>query len=151
MATDIAVHWQDYPAEVGYLTTELNNLAGKKLGASIDNSSSGARFIDFEVTLAEQGAARDNGAYIAIYILPSVDGVNYCYGGDAQEPPASALVASMPLDAVVTARIVTATHIKTPAGLFKILLKNVTGQNLAASGNTLKYTLYSEAATATPA
>jgi len=140
------VNWSDYPAEVTYLSTEINALAdgGNDLGATIDNSANGDMYMDLELYLAEQGSARDTGAFVALYILPSVDGVNFCYGGDSLDPPANTHRANFLFDAAVTARYSTVIHILLPAGLFRMLVMNETGQTFAATGNTLKYTLYNE-------
>jgi hypothetical protein len=140
------VNWLDYPSATSYMTTELNSLADDdtKLGAAIDNTSNGDMYMDVEFYIAAQGSARDAGGYVALYFLASVDGTNYCYGDDALVPPGNALAATFPLDAATTARYVTVTHLLVPAGKFKILLENQTGQAFASSANTVKYTLYNE-------
>jgi hypothetical protein len=140
------VNWLDYPSATSYLTTELNALAdaGNKLGAAIDNTSNGDMYMDIELYVAAQGSARSAGAYVGFHILASVDGTNYCYGADAVDPPAHTLAAAAPLDAATTARYVTMTHILLPAGKFKILVENKTGQAFAATGTTVKYALYNE-------
>lgn len=140
------VNWSDYPSAVTYLTTGLNALAdgGNKLGAEIDNTGNGDMYADFEMYIATQGSARDSGAFVALYILPSVDGVNFCYGGDSLDPPANTHRANFLFDAAVTARYSTIIHVLLPAGKFKLLVINETGQAFAGTGNTLKTTVYNE-------
>lgn len=138
------LNWLNYPSATSYLTTELNSLAsaGNKIGAAIDNTSAGDMFADFEVVIATQGGARSAGAYIALYVIPSVDGTNYTMGDDSVDPPATTMVCAIPLDAATTARRIACTHVLIPAGKFKVLLENNTGQAFASSGNTLAYTIY---------
>lgn len=140
------VNWSDYPGATTYLTTELNALAdgGNDLGAEIDNTGNGDMYMDLELYLATQGSARDSGAYVAVYILPSVDGTNFCYGGDSLDPPSNTWRANFLFDAATTARYSTITHVLLPAGKLKLLVMNETGQAFAGTGNTLKYTLYNE-------
>lgn len=140
------INWSAYPSATSYLTTELNSLAdgARKLGAAIDNTSNGDMYMDIEFYVAAQGSARAADAVINIWIVPSIDGTNYVYGSDSLDPPANTFVAAMPLDATTTARYIGVTHILCPAGKFKLQFRNDTGQTLAASGNTAKYTLYNE-------
>lgn len=130
-----------------YLSTELNSLAdgANKLGAKIDNEADGENemFIDVEFSIATQGSARDAGAYVALYLLESVDGTNFTYGSDSVDPPASALIDVFLLDAATTARYVCLTNLQLPPLDFKLLLMNETGQAFASSGNTLKYRIHS--------
>jgi hypothetical protein len=99
-------------------------------------------FLAAELYIAEQGSARSAGAYVTLYLVPSVDGTNYTYGGDALTPPATCLVGDFVLDATVTARYVSLPCIAIPPTKFKLLVINETGQAFAASGNTLKYRTY---------
>lgn len=141
-----AINWESNPSLTSYLTTELNSLAdgGNDLGGAIDNSSGLDMYMDLELSLAEQGSARDSGAYVAIYLIPSADGGStYAYGGDSLDPGANHLVATIPFDAAVTARDQLATMIPVPPGHFKLLVMNETGQAFAGTGNTLSYRLYS--------
>jgi hypothetical protein len=139
--------WEAPAAVQTYLTTELNSLAdgGNKLGGSIDNETDGTNefFANLELLVATQGSARDSGATVDVYLLPSVDGTNYCYGADATDPPESAYVGSFVLDAATTARYVTLHNLPIPPLKFKLLVINNTGQALAATTNTLKYRLHS--------
>jgi len=145
MATE---HKWEAPAAVQtYLSTELNALAdgGNKPGAAIDNQTDGTNdlYASLELYLAAQGSARDAGATVDVYLLPSVDGTNYCYGSDSDDPPATAYVGSFVLDAATAARYATLHNLPVPPLRFKLLLVNNTGQALAAAGNTLKYRLHS--------
>lgn len=139
--------WEAPASIQTYLSTELNSLSdgSNKLGAKVDNVADGENelFAALELYLATQGSARDSGATVDVYLLPSVDDTNFCYGSDSVDPPASAYIGSFVLDAATTARYVTLHNIPLPPLDFKLLLVNNTGQAFASSGNTLKYRLHS--------
>lgn len=140
------INWSDYPAATSYLTTALDALANaaNKLGGSIDNTANGDQYMDLELYVAAQGGARSAFAYVSVYILPSVDGTNYAYGDDSTTPAAVNLAGAFHLDAATTARYCVITHVRLPAGKFKILVQNNTGQAFAANSSTLKYALYND-------
>lgn len=140
------INWLTYPSPTTYLTTELNNLAiaGNVVGAAIDNTANGDRWMDIELYLSVQSGTRTAGAHVAVYILSSTDGTNYTFGSASVDPPISAYVGGLQLDAAVSARYVNITQIPLPAGKFKILFRNMTGYALASSGNTVKYAIYNE-------
>lgn len=137
--------YSSFPSLTSYLTTELNSLANgsRKLGAALDTAQ--ATYMAVEVEIAAQGSNRSATAVIEVYLLKSFDGgTDYDYGSDSLDPALTNLAASLPLDATTTARVITAMF-PLPGDLpyCKLLLKNVTGQAFASSGNTLKYALFS--------
>jgi len=140
------INWSDPgSSSTSYLTTELNALASAagKLGAAIDNDA-GKRWAMIEVTLAEQASARSTGGHIDLYAIKSADGgTTYGYGADALTPGSHDLLGALEYDAAVTARVATGMFM-IPAGHFKLLVINSTGQALAATTNTVKYALFSE-------
>lgn len=140
------INWSDFPAATTYLTTELDALAdgANKLGAAIDNTANGDMYMDLELYVAAAATSRESGAHAPLYMLPSVDGTNYCYGSDTLDPPATALVSNFVLTAASDALYTTLDHILVPAGKFKMLIMNETGFALAGSMSTLKYALYNE-------
>jgi len=126
-----------------YLTTELNSLAdgGNKLGADINNEA-GNMYTRIEVSVATQGSARAADASVDIFAIKSSDGgTTFGYGSDSLDPPVTDLLISVPMDAAVTARVLVG-DVQIPAGHFKLLLINETGQAFAATGNTMKYSLF---------
>lgn len=139
------VNWLTYPSATSHLTTELNSLAnaGRKLGAAVTTTRD--QYMDVELSLAAQGSARSAGAAVELYLLPSVDGSNYAYGADAGPDPAGTHLAGLfQFDAATTARLDNVVGIFVPAGNWKLMVINRTGQAFAASANTLKYTLYDD-------
>lgn len=131
-----------------YLTTELNSLADSdtKVGAKIDNGADGENelFIALELVIATQASARDAGGRIEVYLLPSLDDTNFNYGDDADLVDPGQLLCVFNLDAATTARRVVRQDLEIPPLDFKLQARNKTGQAFAASGNTLKYRLYSQ-------
>lgn len=138
------VLWPTSLSWTTYLTTELNSLAsaGNKLGGAI--SPSGERWMALLLDLAAQGSNRASGAHVAVFVLPS-DDTTFAYGSDSLLPSESHREKAFILDSgVTTARFDVVVGIPIPPGDFKILVRNVTGVAFAASGNTVKYALYTE-------
>ena len=129
-------------AAASALTTELNSLANSAnctASSAIDNSSNVHLYMDIELVVAAQGAARSSGAYVGIYMVQALDGTNY---DDTNEVTAE-MVCAFVLDNTTTARRASRRNIPIPPGTFKLFARNQTGQALAASGNTVKYRIHS--------
>lgn len=128
------------------LTTELNSLANGAVStasAAQDNDTAGARdlYAQFEIYLAAQGTNRGAGAFVSLYLVPELDGTNY--GATTDECLDNYFAGSASLDdAALAARYLVIDRVRLPVGDFKVLLKNNTGQTLAASANTVKYRAY---------
>lgn len=139
------------------LSTEFNSLANGSitaLSSEITNNSAATRFpyMEVEFYIAAQGTARASGAFCALYLVPEVDDTNYpdtSTSTTGNEYMNAYYVASFPLDAATTARRLTIRQIDLPPGNFKLAVSNATGQAMAASGNTLKYRMYSDEYTTT--
>jgi hypothetical protein len=124
------------------LTTELNSLAnGSNCTASsaLDNTSDLHLYHDLTLTLGTQ-TARSAGAFVAVFIVPAIDGSNY---DDTNEVTASPPVAIFSLDAATTARQCSQFNVPVPPALFKYFVRNATGQAFASSGNLLEYRAHS--------
>lgn len=121
------------------LSTELNGLANaaySALSAEIDNEAGLNQYIDLELVIAAQGAARSAGAYIGVYVAYAVDNTpNY---PDTANDSFAKLLAVFPLDATANARRLVEVNLPLAPFRMKLYVKNATGQALAASGNTLK-------------
>lgn len=125
-----------YGTTVQVLTTGLNTLAtatNSAVSSAFDNTTAKDLYVDIELNLAVQGSARSAGAFVAVFMTPSVDGTNY---PDANETTAE-LVALFTLDAATTARRLARRDVPIPPGLMKFFARNVTGQAFAASGTTV--------------
>ena len=139
MTTRYAAH----DTAVTVLSTELNSLGnGSNKITSTARSNDAATterelFAKFSLSLAAQGAARDSGASVSLYIIPEVDGT-YAYGSDSLDPSGNHYVGSFNFDAATTARVDVLTDVRLPNSDYHVLVQNNTGQAFAASGNTLK-------------
>lgn len=133
------------PTLTDAITTGLNSLAdgANAISGEIDNTTSLHLYMLIEVNIALQGSARASDAFAEVYVLPSADGTNFDTGDGSTDPSKSNLRATMTFDAVTAARRGSVWNIVVPPKKFKLLFINETGQALAASGNTLKYALYS--------
>lgn len=132
------------------LSTELNSLADSTsdttgfsaLSAEVNGETGLQQYIDLELVLAAQGAARASGAFVAVYIAYAVDSTpNY---PDTANKPLDRLLCIFGLDAATTARRLTVTNLPLAPLKFKLYVLNDTGQAFAATGNTLKYRLHNE-------
>lgn len=129
-----------YGGLASVLTTELNALgAGSSSNASsaIDNSTTLDLFDDLELTV-DFVSAPAAGGYVAVYLLPAVDGTNYADGSSSVAPAASLLVATIDILASTAAQRLAARMIAIPPGLFKYMVTNNTSQAFPASGSILK-------------
>ena len=143
------------------MTTELNSLATATAAvssAAISNDAeTGERYplAEFELYIAAQGTNRSASSHIELYIIPEVDDTNY--GDTTDECLDNYLVVNPGLnagaspvaytwkvdDGALAARYLVITDVRIPPGDFKVAIKQTTGQTFAASGNTLKYRMYS--------
>lgn len=127
------------------LSTGLNSLANNTMSAAsstIANQTNLDLYCDIEVALASLSPA--TGAYVAIYILESVDGTNFPAQSDADlRLTTTQLLAVIPLGtATTTAQRVAARNILLPPNAFQLKLDNQAGVALNASGNTVKIDTY---------
>ena len=142
------LRWSAYDAIVSYLTTELNSLAnnGNKLGVAINFAASGADrtlYLDVELYLASVDLSAQTNPAVYLWLLPRTDGTNYEDGADAIDP-ARAPDKIFALRAFNGVQRVFARFVMTTSDYGKLLVENKAGAAFAASGNTIKYYLYSQ-------
>lgn len=133
---------------VSYLTTALNSLgnAGYVLGAAIDPSAftapnANGLMMNLEVAMAAFSPGVSG--YLTLWRIDSVDGTNFADGDTTNGAPAGTpiWVRGVITGTTVTRRAVFS-GIVLPSTKFKFLLQNNTGATMAASGNTMSYTVY---------
>lgn len=131
----------NYETIASVLTTELNSLANAAYcaasGAQGADGTGGPLFGDFELVLGSLNPT-DNFALAELYILPSVDGTNYSDAPSATNPGADMLAGIFSGDYGSSAKRISLRDIPLPPGLWKAVLKNISGVSMAASGNTVK-------------
>lgn len=130
-----------YATPTTVLSTELNSLGNNgntAAGTAFDNSVNRYPLADLIVNVAPQGSARTAGATIGVYMVVAADGTNY----DSVNEVTAELAGVVLLDSATTARQRTVRGVELPPGLVKFFARNLTGQALAASGNTVAVAPY---------
>lgn len=142
--------WSTPTSLTAYESTDLNSLAnstsestGKVLCDEIDNSTNLYFYMMVELALAS--ITSGSGApFVGLWLLIPADGSTYETGSTTVDPSKPQHVV-FPLKASYTgAQTVVIDGIPIPPTKFKFLLQNKAGIAFASSGNTLKYTMYSE-------
>lgn len=131
--------WTAPEAIATYFSTGLNSLTDGSfvgVGAAISNETDLYQYIDLELNLAALSPTA--GAFVDIWILPTMDGTNYATAG--KPLITSALLCTFQLDTTgATAQRLMLTDVVIPPLNFKLDLRNKAGASFGASGNTLKY------------
>ena len=129
--------------EVILATTELDALPNnnRKLLSEVDNSVSPKGFIDIRLTLGEIAQARAINACVDVYLIPSMNGVDYLLG-ESVDPSINMFLSSMNFRDTINSETDIIMFQRIPVGKFKLLLKNRTGEPLSATGNILSYRIY---------
>ena len=125
------------------LSTELNSLTSgslSALGTEYDNTAGLYLFADFQLD-ATFGTNPTANAPILLYVVPKTDGTNYNYGSSSVAWDGFAR-GGWAMQAVTTQQLYTIHGIPIPPLKFKIHIKNLCGQTMAASGSTVKMVPY---------
>lgn len=125
----------------------LKNLAnnGQKIGNEVDNATNRYLYADWDLKCRFQSAP-SIGGYIALYLIPAIDGTNYTDGDDSVAPPPSTWIGNFPVRAVTTQQRVSLRGSLLPPGKFKPLAINKSGQSMTNTDdeNVLSYRPYCE-------
>lgn len=131
----------NYETIATVLSTELNSLAngGYSAASAAQGSDSvgGPLYGDFELVLASLNPS-DVGTLAELYIQPSVDGTNYVDNPSSTNPASNQLAGVFIGDYGTSAKRTLIRDVPLPPGLWKAVLKNISGVAFAASGNTVK-------------
>lgn len=125
----------------------LKNLAsaGQKLGNVVDNATDKNRWAAFDL-YCRFASSPSVGGYVALYLVPSVDGTDYGDGDDSVAPPTTYLAGVFPVRAVSTQQRVELHSVSIPPFKFKPLVINSSGQAMTNTDNenVLKIRTYNE-------
>lgn len=122
------------------LSTELNSLANNAYSAAsaAQGSDTGAAEVygDFELVIASYTPGSN--PVVELYLIRSVDGTNFENGGGSVVPSQDAYVGAFQIATGTGAKRAVLRDVPLPPGLWKAVVRNVTGGAFPASGNTLK-------------
>lgn len=121
------------------LTTELNSLAAAARtakGTEYANSTDLRQHFWLEFT-GSFGSSPTAGRMLTVFALKALDGTNYEDGDASTTPPATAVVATLPVRATTSAQRITSRRFELPPCKIKFVLQNDADTSLAASSNVL--------------
>lgn len=122
---------------VTVLSTEMNGLvnSGTVISGVVENAATLDLYGDFALTMTF-GSAPTAGLAIEFYIVRTVDGTTYddTSGG---APPMNGFGDVFPVRSTAAVQTIIIPQIELPPTSFKVLLRNSSGQSMAATGNTL--------------
>jgi hypothetical protein len=125
------------------LSTELNSLAtntGSNLGTEFDNTTTGYFWGDFELVVTF-GVAPTADTTVDLYLIPALDGTNYCDGGNSVLP-VNTQRGQWSLRNVTSMRLPIHAVMLPPCKFKIFVFNNNSGQAFAGSGNTVKMLSY---------
>ena len=137
--------WNAPSAPVTVFAAELNALANNTVSAAsaaIANQTNLDMYVDIELVLA--ALSPTTGAYVAIYLVEAIDGVNYPVPSSAdlrQQTDARLCTFVLSTTASTAQRLVTR-QVVIPPGTFKLYLDNQSGAVFGGTLNTLKLLPY---------
>ena len=129
------------------MSTELNALASGSQATSASNYANQSNldiYVDIEVFLNTLSTTASVGAYVALYVLESIDGTNFPAQSTTDlRLTTTQLLCVIPtgITASSTQRVV-ARNIILPPGLFSLVFDNQIGIALAATLNTVRFLPY---------
>jgi len=137
--------WNAPAAVVPVFAIELNALANNTVSAAsaaIANQTNLDMYVDIELVLA--ALSPTTGAYVAIYLVEAIDGVNYPAPSSADiRQQTDALLCTFVLSTTAsTAQRLVKRQIVIPPGTFKLYLDNQSGAAFGGTLNTLKLLPY---------
>lgn len=146
-----ASNYDSTPSLTTYMDTDLNSLANNTTnigGTTFDNTSNRDFYMAAELYLASVDLSAQTNPTVELYMVPSIDGSNYCDDGtDASAtdyPPATTLVGVFSIQETSAAHRVGIEMFRLAPLKYTPVLINKTGAAFAASGNTLKMGPYTE-------
>ena len=143
-----AVKWTTYGTyTAAFGASDLKNIAtgARVLGSEIDNATGKNRWMDL-VADADYATNPSAGGYMAVYLIPCIDGTNYADGSASVVPQASLLIATFALRATTDGQRLAATRILIPPCKFKLLWENQGGQTTTNTDalTMISYRMYNE-------
>ncbi len=126
-------------------TPTLKNLAasGRKLGNEIDLTSTRPTLSNWELK-CKFGTGPTANKPIELYFIKAIDGTNYEYGDDSNDPPLSALAGVFTVQSTTNSQRISLEGVTLPNCKFKPFIYNKTNQGFTNvdSDNILSYRTY---------